>query len=425
VESNPINEDDDVRFPDNLDDLDPASGTWAWPSQGGGLTQLDLENVDDRVFAIDVLEQTPNLSTRTRAIAALSVEGFSPGSIGALRGKDFDAKTGTVYGRAVGARTVALVEAAQLEGKSRGAGEFLFNYDDFTGSAALVEAELRSAQYRVIQFALTGGTGPVPQQEQVLVPNFDPDIWDMKYQDRTPLKTSRGSPSDPGWIGLSTNCVVATTLYRKLQYQNWFKRSGETRNAQEKISYELHDCVDVAADFSGDAPGDAPALAIHELKIAVGTARDGLTEYTVDLRLRLMPQIYGRGCLPDDAVTYVSDSLQCIEDLTKGKVPTVTRLRQIDFRDFIFLRADFEDEQRDIQVVNISDENGNLPPDVHAVEARVRAAIAHWFPTVPEPPILYNAFRPVGGASRNFTAEKGWLSFYRRYAFPDFSDVDV
>jgi hypothetical protein len=130
--------------------------------------------------------------------------------------------------------------------------------------------------------------------------------------------------------------------------------------------------------------------------------------------------IHGRGCLPDAAVTTVSDSLDCIEAMIGASTPEATRLRQIAYRDFVFLRPNVTPPGYDIEVPSIViDSNGLTPGDLQRARAHIRAALLHWLPALPEVPVLYNSFRPVGGETRDYLTQDGWLAVYRRYPFPD------
>lgn len=409
--------------------IDPEVGTWTWPSQGsgGGTIPVDISTIEGRSAAVSILASEADLTPRMRALAALRIEGFPVEAIGMLRTAEVDRRRSRVATRPVQAGTMALIQAVIAEGRAQGAGEFVFHYGGFEGQAYLTRAELAVVQRRLAQRVIgPSGIPSAPQNGQVLVPNFDPGVFNINYTDDTPLKTSRGHAGDPGWIGLSTNCYVPSELYRKLRDRGLFEYVGTIVSEETGVvGYEIKGCSRVAADFTGDAPDNAPGVAIAGLTVRLGTNTDAVTSSVVDMRLRLKPVIYGRGCLPDSAVTEVSNALSCVESMTGGEVPLNTRLRQISYRDFVFLSADFTDLERDVQIVNYSHTQGAPPSNVGAVKQQIREAVSQWFQTLPEVPILYNCFRPAGGDSRNFIAQDGWLCIYRRYPFPDLTTLQL
>jgi hypothetical protein len=267
---------------------------------------------------------------------------------------------------------------------------------------------------------------PSPQSGGPLVHPFDAGIWTMDHQPRSPLAHSGGSPRDPSWYGLSTNCVVATSVYRSLREGGLLERTGTVRSGGRTLAWRVEGCADVAADFSGHAPDDAPGLALAQLVVGIGPDLDNLARWQADVRVRLRPRHHGWGCLSDAAVQPVLDGLACVEAMTGGEVPESTRIRQLEFRGFVFLGADLTDRARDIQLVSLQSDAGIDPPSDDPVHTEMRDTLAAWLAELPEVPVLYNPFRSIPGATdRSFFARSGWLCIERRYRFPDLTGLKV
>ena len=415
---------DDLPDRDDLPDLGGVQ-TWQWPTRTAGTPRprLDLADAGARATAVELLAAVRSLTARSKAIAALDVEGFSARAISVLKPGDVDPAQSRVAGRPVGAGTLALLRRG-AEGT-----EYLFRAGGFPGRAHHVRRELQHAMRIVADTPPTDDAEEDPI-DQVVVPDLDPGIWSMDHAAESPLSKSRGSGSDPGWVGLSTNCVLATRLYRKLQAQGVLTGASVAHDESlGHIAYEIRGCTDIAADFTGGAtagpiaglgvPGP-PAVVMAGLVVAVG---DDLKPYVVDLRLLLRPVIYSRGCLPDEAVTAVFDAHDCLETMTGGAFPDATWAQQVAYRDFVFLTADVQ-AAANIRLLRVVEQAGGEPAGT-TVHDQVRAAVTHWFPQLPELPILYNSFRSLGGETRDFEAEDGWLSIYRRCPFRDFTGVQL
>jgi hypothetical protein len=288
---------------------------------------------------------------------------------------------------------------------------------------ALADAERPRARQAT---AAAAEIGRVPEVGGRIVRAFDEGIWTMDHQARSPLPRDGGSRRDPGWYGLSTNCVVATTLYRSLRESGELERTGTARSGGRTLAWRVEGCTDVAADFSGRAPSDAPALAVSQLVVGIGPDHDQLASWTVDARLRMRPRFHGSGCLPDSAVQPVLDSLTCVEGLTGGRVPETTRLRQLEFRGFVFLGPDLAERERDVELISLRGDAASDPSSDDPVHTELRDVLAAWLAALPEVPVLYNPFRSIPGASdRGFSARGGWLSIERRYRFPDIAGLKL
>jgi hypothetical protein len=405
--------------------FDPPDIDWKGPLSRSSSQPMDARQ---KAAAVVRLTKADGLTPHGRATAALSLEGLSPLDIGTLKRAEVDFAAGTVRGQSVDAGTLALLKSVDAEARAQGAGDYLLRYGGFTGRPALVRAELNAAA-RHVALSPAGGVLNDPSTDVIVtVPDLDPGIWRSEYTETTPLRTSYGSASDPCWTGLSTNCVLATMLYRRLRQRGLFTATGVANDKDlGKVHYEIQGCEDdVAADFSGETPGDAPGLVMAGLAILAGPTDKDRLAYRADVRVRLKPVIYSHGCLPDEAVTLVAENLDCLEGMMGADMPETTRLRQLAFRDFVFLSADIGVPAQDIEMVgSVKMDNGDKPADLNLAVGQIRAAIADWFPTVPEVPILYNVFRPVGGETRSYFCQGGWLALYRHYALPDFSDVHL
>ena len=218
--------------------------------------------------------------------------------------------------------------------------------------------------------------------------------------------------------------MAATTIDRRLGVSGVLERTGTTRGGTDTLAWRVEGCADVAADFSGRAPGGAPALALAQLAVAIGPDLEHLARWRADVRLRLRPRFHGSGCLPDASVRTVLSELACIEGMARGQVPDVVRLRELEFRGFMVLAADLADRARDIELVSLVDAAGNEPPSGDPAHADLRDALADWLAGLPEVPVLHNPFRSIPGASdRSIFARAGWLCVERRYRFPDLAGI--
>jgi hypothetical protein len=104
---------------------------------------IDLANPADRAEAVAIVARIPDLSSRTRAIAALDVERFSTWQISLLRSQDVLREARLVGGRAVCAA------AAELVAGVSGADGYVFRNGGVSGRPDDVLASVREAKQRV------------------------------------------------------------------------------------------------------------------------------------------------------------------------------------------------------------------------------------------------------------------------------------
>jgi hypothetical protein len=221
--------------------------------------------------------------------------------------------------------------------------------------------------------------------------------------------------------------VLPTLLYRQLNLLNKFRGSGSVKIDGQTLNWQVKACNDVVADFTGAAPSGAPGLALGQLQVALGLGADTQVDYRADLRVRLKPRFHGHGCIADDDVTVISNALACLEGMFGVNMPVTTRMWQIEFRDFMVLSIDITDTERDVEIVSLARTDGHplAAADAGTVKAQLRGMVKRWLAAVPEPPILYNPFRLLGGQDGHFFTQGGWLCLNRHYDFPDFSGLSA
>lgn len=243
---------------------------------------------------------------------------------------------------------------------------------------------------------------PVSEKEKAIPFPIDPSVWKLTYAAASPIESDLGSAHDPSWVALSTNCVVASRLYRALQNNGKLAHSGEVNT----VSYEVEGCDDIAADFTGQSFDGAPALAIQGLVVQASEPS------------------------PDARILILSPTGQ-VQKLPAGRYKFDLRIRlNAKLADFITLEPHTaydpqqENASQPIQILNLQRLHGP-EDDIADCKEPIRAVVTDWVKRLPTPSILINCFSNLKVKARRARCQDGWIVVHADYPFPNFSEVGL
>ncbi len=342
---------------------------------------------------------------RAVAMTLLSTAGSTPAETAYLRWADVDLEQGTVRGKPASAAVIKALR--DVRGISGADTHFVFEKDGrVPGRKGVVRATERTMRF----LELAAEPMPISRRNG------------CTYQSYSPIALTKGSRSDPAWVGLSTNCHLAGQVYRLMREQGAFDSSGSLTVDGQDLAYEIA-VGGLAIDFTGmlfpeeTENVQAPGLKLTNASVTLKRASDDgeAVEYAGRILVPLIPVSHEPGCLPDAAVSSVILNLDCVESLTGGSIDDADLLRDLLYRHFVFLGLDRRREAG-LAIDQVTVESGD-----EAIlgttdrDALLAAVVIDAYAQVREIPVLFDPYWFLGGSIQEYHAEEGWIVMYKRY----------
>ena len=349
------------------------------------------------------LEGNQKRSPVEDAAARLFVDGLDIRTITWMQEGQINRAKGTVAGKPVSAGTLASLESLMAARPA--------------GASALLFATGGKVPTKALMLATILGTIAVPQPSPI-DPDADPGKLPpvkplpCSYQDESTLAASKGSAIDPTWIGLSVNCVAIQQAVDVLIESNVLLRKGSFDLESTTFKYVI-EADGGRLTLSFDLPGKndtRPLFTVPNLLVTI-TSHQKSAKYHVSVQIPMEPVKYDPGCIPDDAVTAVTVSRNCLMDMTGGKFTDAQYLQELMYRYFVFLAPKTDSV---VVTATLLDGESGGPID-KSRDANLKQVAQEMWTNAFALPVMFDPYYALSPAIQGFEAKDGWLNVYETY----------
>lgn len=239
---------------------------------------------------------------------------------------------------------------------------------------------------------------------------------------QTPLAGRMGSPENPGWVELASNCAVPTRILRSMRRIGRLNASGTTIVGTGEIGWQVDDIEDAVVGFhrgSFARFANSPTFVARGLRGSITREDGSVMPFNVVARLRVVPRYLDQGCLSDAAAKQVGARLRCIERMMGQSFDDQTIATEILFRRFVFLVAALGTVQERVHVVT----GGFAENDQ---QRELEAGLADWVTGLLPVPLMYDPWHPTmvhqPTSESEFSSNgirDGWIEMSRNYSVAD------
>ncbi|MEM7241909.1 MAG: hypothetical protein AAF429_06960 [Pseudomonadota bacterium] len=398
-----------------------------------------LPKVEPLIFAQEAVQNSKFLSTHEKLANLLSLEGFTVEEIVNFNIHSVNIKERSYLGKKL---PKSIQRAAQdyFKENNKKAGRNKSGDEKQSKDAGAK----KNSKYKLIQpsdfrrsfvrggheiFRLLAQKAPFnsPKPRLTSVPSALSGVFICQSSDESPLDGRVGSVDDPAHVELSCNCLGPNRildLYRRGGHLFLDGRVEQTDFGE--IEFSVSEVQKIAVDFGSTTAdvasrnfSDLPALAVQNLRGSIrlpGSPTE--TPFAVTARIRMYPAYLESGCLPDNMITDVWENLSCVNNLTNGSIDQEVHIRELLFRNFVFLASRetaSAPTEHTIEIEGATIQIFSLQVAEEVTRPMILATLRAWTEKVFPLPLIFDPWHNLGTQVSEVVCSNGWIKIQKSY----------